>query len=460
MVDPVQDLFNTSFEAHKKGELDKALKGYDALLNRQPYDSMMLYLTGNVLLQQGHNGRAITMLEAAVRADEKNAGAWNDLGCALKSEHFEEGAMLAWEKCIEIDGETHATLNNLATLYADSGYPEKALPYIDKAMALEPGNPHVHWNKALALLSLGQWEEGWKEHEWRYRVGSHNKNVAPRDYAPIWQGETDGLLVVHGEQGLGDEVMYCTCLPDVLAEHPNLVIECERKLVSLFERSFGVPCYPTDKVLKEHHKPDYQIGMGSLPLRYRNKDSDFPSMYAAGVCPPPLKADPELVEEARRLLGNHPGPLIGVSWMGGTKVTRVQHRSLSGAALKAMMPKGATAVSLQYGQYADVEADKAGLIRLGDWTDGTNLDKLAAMVMVLDEVVSVCTTLIHITGALGKPAQVLTPLRASWRYGVKSGQGAMPWYPQHRLWRQQTEGDWQPVVEEVKAYLGNKYVDQ
>jgi hypothetical protein len=80
------------------------------------------------------------------------------------------------------------------------------------------------------------------------------------------------------------------------------------------------------------------------------------------------------------------------------------------------------------------------------------------MIVVADEVVSLCKTLIHLAGALGKPAQVLTPLGASWRYGVKSGPGAMAWYPQHTIYRQPLEGDWNPVLKEVRKYLEEKYL--
>jgi hypothetical protein len=241
-----------------------------------------------------------------------------------------------------------------------------------------------------------------------------------------------------------------------MAQHPNVVIECEKKLVSLFARSFGVACYASEAEMKATTDlPDkvYQIGMGSLPKLYRNSDESFPARAV-------LKADPDLVEQAREMVGMFRAPRIGVSWMGGTKTTRVQHRSLSGRAMKDLVGDIGTAISLQYGQYSDHEADEAGLVRLGDWTDGTNLEKLAAMIMVMDEVVSVCTTLIHLAGALGLPAQILTPLRASWRYGLNSGAGAMRWYPQHTLHRQTEAGDWAPVLTSVHEYLKSRYEDQ
>ena len=95
MIDPVQDLLNQSLELHKTGKLEKALEGYNGLLNRNPYDPMLLYLMGNAHLQQQKNGLAITLLEAALRGepnDEIKASSYNDLGCALKAEHYAASA--------------------------------------------------------------------------------------------------------------------------------------------------------------------------------------------------------------------------------------------------------------------------------------------------------------------------------------------------------------------------------
>jgi hypothetical protein len=420
-------------------------------LNRGPYEPYVLYLMGNVALQKGFNGQAITLLEAVLRSHENMPEAWNDLGCALKAEHYDDAASKAWEQALVHGGRTAGVLNNLATLWADSGYPEKARPFIDEALALDPENPHVHWNNALALLTEGDWAKGWPEHEHRKRI--LQKNVSPRQYAPDWQRESWGRLIVHGEQGLGDEIMFATCLPDLLREHPNIAIECERKLVPLFARSFHVPVFATEDEAKASGLTfDYQFALGSLPSLYRMSDEAFPAASPS----PLLLPDPSLVEHVRTMLKDLPRPLIGVSWMGGSKTTRVHHRSLSAKAMKDLVHVG-TAISLQYGEYSDIEGDAAGLLRFGDWTDGTNLDKLAAMIMVMDDILSVTTTLIHLAGALGKPVQVLTPLRSSWRYGQRSGTGAMRWYPQHTLWRQEKEHDWSTVLRDVGQWMKARY---
>ena len=95
MINPVEKLLTNSLDLHKKGDFAQAMKGYHGLLNRNPYDYMLLYLMGNVFLQQNKNGLAITMLEASIRSNDKHAAAWNDLGCALKAEHYDEGASMA-----------------------------------------------------------------------------------------------------------------------------------------------------------------------------------------------------------------------------------------------------------------------------------------------------------------------------------------------------------------------------
>lgn len=467
MSDPFEALMDKSYKAHKAGDLKTAQEGYQALLNRKPYDPVLLYLLGNLHLQLQYNGAGVTYLEASIRAvgEQENpskdvqtvlGGAWNDLGCALKAEHFDDAATKAWEKCIEVGGENVGVINNLATLYADSGYPDKAIPLVEKALGMPDGaeNPHVHWNYALALLSKGEWSRGWEEHEWRYKVVS--KHVGPRDYAPVWNGEPEGVLMLHGEQGLGDEIMFATCIPDLRAEFPNLqlVFEVEPRLRGLFSRGFGYPAYgKAEEVKAAGVHIDYQLGLGSLARRYRTADAAFPSAARAIFHP-----DPQLVDEVRALLAPFPRPWIGYSWMGGTKTTRVHHRSLSAKAMKGIHPTG-TAFSLQYGEYADAEGDAAGLLRLGEWTNGKNLDKLAAMVWCMDDIVTVCTTLVHLAGALGRSARVMTPLRSSWRYGLKSGLGAMPWYPQHTLYRQLTEGDWGPVIDDVKHDLEQAHAD-
>src|SRR4029079_18708855 len=130
----------------------------------------------------------------------------------------------------------------------------------------------------------------------------------------------DGTLCLTGEQGLGDEIMFASCVPDVLGKASRVVMECNPRLMPLFERSFGVKCYPDEGSVDEPVAAQFAIG--SLPMLYRTRSEAFPGK-------PYLRADPERVEHYRRRLAVlGPRPWVGLSWMGGSKATRTHERSV------------------------------------------------------------------------------------------------------------------------------------
>ena len=129
--------------------------------------------------------------------------------------------------------------------------------------------------------------------------------------------------------------------------------------------------------------------------------------------------------------------------------TRIQQRSVNYHGLK--YAKRGTAISLQYGPDAEAQAKEMGYVFYKEST-GTDMDELAAMVAACDTVLTVAQTLVHLAGALGVPTHVLTPLGSSWRYGLSSGPGAMPWYKSVTIHRQVKPGDWaQPMDSTKKA---------
>ena len=170
-----------------------------------------------------------------------------------------------------------------------------------------------------------------------------------------------------------------------------------------------------------------------------------------------LRADPTKVDRWRaRLAALGPGPAVGISWRGGTARTRTERRSLSLPALLPLLREaGFHFVSLQYGPDAAAEvarfAAESG-ISVHHWQEAIDdYDETAALATALEAIVSVCTAVVHLGGALGRPVWVATPRVPEWRYGT-SGE-RMPWYPSVRLLRQAEGEGWTPVIDALRRQL-------
>jgi hypothetical protein len=272
------------------------------------------------------------------------------------------------------------------------------------------------------------------------------------DGAPI-AGKT---LLIYGEQGFGDQIMFASCFHEAIERAGHCIIECDPRLVTLFRRSFpsavieaSAPSGESPAWAAQVQAVDCQIPMGSLPGFFRKRWEEFPRH--AGY----LRAAPERVAYWRaRLDALGPGPKIGLSWRGGIPATRRHLRSLALEELLPLLRLPANFVSLQYGNCSD-DLDRLrrdyGLI-LPHWADAIeDYDETAALVCALDLVISVCTAVIHLTGALGKPVWILVPAVAEWRY-LDRGEN-LPWYPSARLFRQTEAGRWHEVLERMGKEL-------
>lgn len=445
-MNPVQALLDEAVALHRAGDLPSAALRYNQILNLEPDNPGVLFLLGDIAVRQNCNGLAINLLQNSVKR-EANARAYVALGVAYRNENMNDQACAAWETANKIEPSPDA-FNNLSSVYSDHGQPEKAMEYINKAIQMGASTPNVLWNRSLAQLTMQNWPQAWRDHEHRFNPEVQTASTRRNFGCPLWDGTPGKRIAVHGEQGVGDEIMYLSILPDLLKVCPDAVIEVEPRLMDLVERSFGITTYGNESAMKAHEKPfDATVALGSLGGFFRNRTEDFPGT-------PYLKADPERVEYWRRqyaMQGKR--PYIGVAWQGGTKETRIVQRSFPSHNLKFC--KRGTAISLQYGQYAEQEAKAAGFVFYPE-SVGQDLDDMAAMVEACDMVVTTCQTLVHIAGGLGKPTAVLTPLHSSWRYGMGD---TMPWYSCVRLCRQSKEGDWAKPLNDAKQLVDALYRD-
>ena len=430
-MDLLQQLVRQGIAHHKAGKFNEAEVIYNRVLNREPENEDLLFLLGDLYLRKEFNGLAINLLSGLLRRNPKNGGAWCNLGIGYRKENDYTRALDCWHKSIKAGGETPEVCNNIAGLYADRAEPAVALEWLQKSLKARPEDTEGNWLKALALLSLKQWDEGWKQYEWRRKLPSWDSREIVK--APDWDGSYVDSLYIHGEQGVGDEVMFACCLPFVKAKH--VTVEVHHKVAPLIQKSF-----PDFDVVTEPHASEYdaKIPIGSL-VRLLGFNTE-----------PYLNPDPWRVEFYRdelKKLG--PGPYVALTWVGGTKMTRVEDRSLTLDRFKPIM-EAYTCVSAQYhdnNPIVEQQRKAAGLAKINDESTGNDLHEQAALLRAVDSVVTVQQTAVHVAGGVGAKTYALIGRRPHWRYGIEGDK--LPFYRDVRLYRQAE--DW--PIERLKADL-------
>ena len=463
-----KDLLSQAQGLHKKGELDKAEAIYHQILNLDPENIGLWFLLAQINMQRGHSGLAIHLFKGVVEKKPDFMEAWNNMGCAFKQQHLDKSAGYCFERCLALEPNNADFPSNISGLYVNNGTPEKVIEWADRAIALahcheegedHPGVVQAKWHKALALLEMKRFDEAWGPHEARLHKYSACK-VALRNYhqegmTPWWDGQSKGLVVIHGEQGLGDEILFASCLPDAIKTGAELVYECPPRLEALMRESF-----PDIRIVGTHQqhgedwmtpetKVDYKCAIGSLPRFYRRRIEDFPGT-------PYLTTSTEkFYDYSQRLERLGPRMKVGIAWQGGVPKTRVDLRSLELSRWQPILQSDADFISLQYTTHAKDEVDafreQTG-IQIHHWPEaagGGDLEDHAALIQNLDLVITVCQTAYHVAGAVGTPAWVLTPSAPDWRSGVS---GEMPWYSSLKHFRQ-IGSDWDTVIENVKCSL-------
>ena len=378
------------------------------------------------------------------------------LGFTLQKMHRPDAALGVYQRARAQNSSDAELLGNLGIVLQDLGRLDAAIECYDAAIVLRPDFELALFHRSLAYLLRHDFARGWTDYD--LRLLSADQPRRPAAY-PRWDGRdlSEWRILVYAEQGLGDEIMFSSCLPQVIAASRHCVVECSPKLERLFRRSFpGATVYATTAArdfppLVRDAGVDLQIEMGSLPQYLRGRGSDFPRHHGY------LRADPERVDVWRaRLAALGPGLKVGISWQGGAHKTRRPLRSIPLAQWEPLLRSaGVQCVNLQYTECREEIAavESAAGVRIADWPEvrGDDLEHAAALITALDLVISVCTAAIHLGGALGRPVWVLAPYSPEWRYGI-AGE-VMPWYPSVRVFRQPRYGEWEPVIERVAHQL-------
>lgn len=324
------------------------------------------------------------------------------------------------------NGELHMQLGNLLR---DAGRPQLALPHLQSAVAQSPGNPELRYYLGGIQLALGQLEQGFENYEFRWarREGGRKSSLN----IPEWHGspEFGQSIFVYKEQGLGDEVIFATCLPDLTRRFEHVVCLCHPKLKTLFVRSFPqVEFCDTDRALTADDlgNPDFQIPIGSLPRVFRRTLGNFPNREQL------LIPDANKVALFRERLKTKDDRLIvGIAWR--SSMQSVDRRSIY-PVLEFWQPllqlPGIVWVNLQYGDVADEiktaeQEFGVSILNFADVDHFVDLDASAALMKACDLVIGPATSTTQIAAAVGAPT---IRLSAGYDYFCL-GADYYPWFP-------------------------------
>ena len=450
-------LLGVSVRKSGKERLDEARQILADAVQRHPTNGLLHFELGNVFVDL-HSGREAyeCFLNATQHKPNLQQAYVNLSAVTEEQERFVEA--LEWAtQALKLNPNCSLAHYNAANALREMARFAEAVTHYQASIRHNPNFPKAHWNLGICQLLLGDYREGWKLFELRQSAGEVTLDRYPQ---PLWDGSSlaDKTILIHAEQGIGDEVIFASCFPDLIPLAKKCVVVCEPRLVNLVTRSFPAATVYGWLRLKDFSPAplpepcDVQLPAGSLPLHLRSKKEDFPQRESF------LTPDPQLVAHwKRRFAALGPGYKIGLSWRAGGKPVERRKRSIPLADwAEILATPGVQYVNLQYSDASEeiAEIEKSLGITIHDWEQGDpliDMDEYAAKIAALDLVISVGNATVHMAGALGTPAWAILPRIPSWRWMAHGDYS--PWYTSVRLFRQPERGVWQPVLREVASLL-------
>jgi tetratricopeptide (TPR) repeat protein len=441
-------LSNLGLALHATGRYDEAISSYRHALDLAPDHPEILYNLGNALLALGRGDDALLNYEAVLAIAPGHVGALVNSGNALLLLNQPARAMASYDAALATMPDHPQILTNRGHARRRLDKPTEALADFKAALTAAPQFAEAHFELAMTQLAMGDFDAGWKSYEWRWKTGAFARHRRPFDTAP-WLGDAPIIgktILLHAEQGFGDTIQFIRYAPFLAGQGAKVVCEVQPELQPLLSenpmlRDIAVVAAGAPLPAFDLHCP-----LLSLPLALGTQPETIPAAI------PYLAAPAERVANWQARLP--PGrPRAGFVWSGQSSHNNDSNRSIALARLSALFEdERIRCFSLQRDLRAtDAEAlrDLPNLVHLGgelrDFAD------TAAVISLLDVVISVDTAVAHLAGALGKPVILLLPYAADFRWLRQRCDS--PWYPSAKLLRQPAFGDWDSAIARAASEL-------
>ena len=452
------EVFNNQGALYQKlSQFELALLSFDQSIQLHIGNAQAHYNRGRVLKELNRIEEAVDSFCFAIEIKPDYFEAYNNLANVLKDEKDWEHAFTLYSKVIEIKPDFAQAHYNRGIILQEFNELDQAVSNYEVALSLEPDYADAHLNLGLVYLMLQNYAKGWTHYDWRFK----SERFSTRRFEsirPQWSAATANSspkrLLIWSEQGVGDELMFCSLLSEFVSqlENTSVQVQVDERLLPLMSRSIKVVEFISkDQKLSDQHF-DVQMPLGELATCVRPSLESFSSQPNSFLWPDVIKTERLMaqlrLENIRE--GDHQDHrLIGISWRSSAPKTGAQRSLTLEEVATSLYSPGVRLISLQYGDVRDeieIFYKKTGIqVEVITAVDNFfNLDGLASLMYVCDEIVSVDNVTVHLAAGLGLRTKVLLPFHPDWRWGLSTSKSV--WYPSVELFRQNVPGDWVSVL--------------
>lgn len=444
---------NLSGTCIKARRFAQAVEAADRAVQLHPANVDALVHKGVALTELGQEVQALTVLEQATRLEPDHPLAWVSLGNAQAALLRYTDALASYDRGMARQPQSVQALTNKASALDDINQNAEAEESYLQALAIEPENPDTHWNLSVLLLKQSRFNDAWPHFEYRWGMSNSGKKQIATQH-PRWDGQaSERPLLLWGEQGIGDQTLYASILPELTDLPQRKTVALDKRLIPLFQRSLpGFEFIDLEQVSDALGFVEH-LPLGSLPGLFR------PDLDSFGRAHHPFLLADGARSAALRSLIARPGKLIcGVSWWSNRKGIG-KHKSISLAQM--LTPLASDPLHFVNLQYGDTAAERDALqaqhgitVQNVDEVDNFNdIDGLAALIQACDVVITTSNTTAHLAGALGKQTLLLLPSGKGRLWYWVEHEGHSLWYPSIMMCQQTTAGDWLEPLRIMKAHL-------
>ena len=429
---------------------DKAIKLLELALQIKPDDAATLNNYGVILTEVNRTNDSYEALDKATNIKPDYAEAYSNKGNALKLLEKYDDAVKAYSKAIQLKPNYAEAYNNRGVIYKELSQMNLALKDLKKAISLKPDYPEANSTMGVTLLLTGNFSKGWEQYEWRWKDLS-DPSVIRSFKQPLWDGKKSlkgKSILLYSEQGLGDTIQFSRYILLIKALGAKVILETHKELLNIV----GSIDSNITIILMGQTLPhfDFQCPLLSLPLKFGTglKNIPSPNLY--------IWADKRIVPKWKKKIGSQKKPLIGLAWEGNPLHKNDYNRSILLAELIPHLPKKYEYIGLQ----KDIRESNLKTLKRSSMIDNlidnnVSMDDTAAIIENLDIVISVDTSVAHLSASMGKPTWILLPFVPDWRWLLNRNDS--PWYKSVKLFRQEKRGNWELVFKDLNKKLNVLY---